>query len=484
MDHCANRVSRQTTTLPRPADPSPGTMQIARSWPRPARLRTTYIISMYKCISSLASSSPSLALDAIADDLKISNSVARVLPMSIYLMGYAIGPLLIAPLADTFGRIRLLQISSVVFVVCNRVAGFANDNATMLAMRLLSGIGGSGPITVRILSLPHRRLTTLTHIQLGASILSDCWTKAERPQMMTVYTLPALIGPALGPILGAFATTHLSWRWSFWIVSAMSLFIQLLGLIFLSETHIPLSQSTVEGHNKVLTVGHRLMASLKQPFKLFVAHSIVQLVALYSALTYGTMYLAIASFHTVWTEVYRQRSDLSSLNYVALAVGFFVGSFGSRQLNAYCQRKLHDPHSQESWRPEHRVPSLVVGAFLIPVGLLALGWSAQAHIFPLLPVAGAAVFASGTVVILQFTSLYIVDCYETRSSSALSGVTVVRSLAGFTFPLFASKMFKLLGYGWGNTLLALVSIAFGGPLPFIVWKLGPQLRRNDIARSS
>jgi len=151
MDHRPNPASRQTTTTPRPADPSPGTMQIARSWPRPVRVRTTYIISMYKFISSLASSSPSLALDAIAKDLKISNSVARVLPLSIYLLGYAIGPLLIAPLADTFGRIRLLQASSVVFVVSNLVAGFANDNATMLAMRLLSGIGGSGPITVRIL---------------------------------------------------------------------------------------------------------------------------------------------------------------------------------------------------------------------------------------------------------------------------------------------------------------------------------------------
>jgi MFS family permease len=302
--------------------------------------------------------------------------------------------------------------------------------------------------------------------------------------MMTIYTLPALIGPALGPILGAFATTHLSWRWTFWIVSAMSLFIQLLGLVFLSETHIPLYQSTVEGRSKVLT---RLTASLKRPFKLFVAHSIVQLIALYSALTYGTMYLAIASFHTVWTEVYRQRPDLSSLNYIALAAGFCAGSFGSRQLNAYCQRKLlhHDPHSQEpSWRPEHRVPSLVVGAFLIPVGLLSLGWSAQAHVFPLVPVAGAAVFASGTVVILQFTSLYIVDCYETRSSSALSGITVVRSLAGFAFPLFAGEMFRSLGYGWGNTLLALVSIAFGGPLPFIVWKLGPRLREKDMTRPS
>jgi DHA1 family bicyclomycin/chloramphenicol resistance-like MFS transporter len=68
-------------------------------------------------------------------------------------MGYAIGPLLIAPLADTFGRIRLLQISSVVFVVSNLVAGFADDNATMLAMRLSSGIGGSGPITVRTYTL-------------------------------------------------------------------------------------------------------------------------------------------------------------------------------------------------------------------------------------------------------------------------------------------------------------------------------------------
>jgi hypothetical protein len=231
-------------------------------------------------------------------------------------------------------------------------------------------------------------------------------------------------------------------------------------------------------------VGHRLRASLKQPFKLLAAQSIVQLVALYSALTYGSMYLAIASFHMVWTEVYQQRADLSSLNYIALAVGFCAGSFGSRYLNAYSRRTFSDPHSPESRNPERRVPSLVVGALLIPIGLLTLGWSAQAHVFPLLPIAGAALFASGIVIILQFTSLYIVDCYETRSSSAISGVTTVRSLAGFTFPLFASRLFVTLGYGWGNTLLALVLIALGGPLPFIIWKLGLQLRKSDVARST
>jgi hypothetical protein len=86
-------------------------------------------------------------------------------------MGYAIGPLLIAPLADTFGRIRLLQISSVVFVVSNLVAGFADDNAIMLAMRLLSGIGGSGPITVRTYPLSRsasiQGQRTLTFVSAG-----------------------------------------------------------------------------------------------------------------------------------------------------------------------------------------------------------------------------------------------------------------------------------------------------------------------------
>jgi MFS family permease len=149
MDDSANCASPHSAAPPRSALASSPSMQVARSWSRAAKLRTTYIISMYKFVSSLASSSPSLALDAIGDDLEITNSVVQVLPLSIYILGYAIGPLLIAPLGDTFGRIRLLQSSSMVFVVTNVGAGFASDSATMLAMRLLSGIGGSGPITVR-----------------------------------------------------------------------------------------------------------------------------------------------------------------------------------------------------------------------------------------------------------------------------------------------------------------------------------------------
>jgi sugar phosphate permease len=141
--------SAQATVSTRQSNSGSHTTQIARSWTRSAKLKTTCIVSLYKFISSLASSSPSLALSAIQKDLAIADSVIAILPMSIYLLGYAIGPLIIAPLSDAFGRVCLLQTSNILFNIFNLAAGFATNSTTILLMRFLSGVGGSGPITVR-----------------------------------------------------------------------------------------------------------------------------------------------------------------------------------------------------------------------------------------------------------------------------------------------------------------------------------------------
>lgn len=61
-------------------------------------------------------------------------------------------------------------------------------------------------------------------------------------------------------------------------------------------------------------------------------------------------------------------------------------------------------------------------------------------------------------------------------ASALAATTSLRSVAAFTFPLFASNMYDVLGHGWGNTLLALVAFFVGGPGALLLYYRGPRLR--------
>ncbi|KAG8893276.1 hypothetical protein FRB99_002092, partial [Tulasnella sp. 403] len=70
-----------------------------------------------------------------------------------------------------------------------------------------------------------------------------------------------------------------------------------------------------------------------------------------------------------------------------------------------------------------------------------------------------------------------VDSYTLYAASAIGAASSFRSLAGFGFPLFANAMFKALGLGWGNTLLAFVSLIIGGPAPYLFYHYGARLRR-------
>lgn len=96
---------------------------------------------------------------------------------------------------------------------------------------------------------------------------------------------------------------------------------------------------------------------------------------------------------------------------------------------------------------------------------------------------GIALIGGGMILIFQSIQTYVVDAFTlhaasgmhpylhsyvllniyTLSFAALAAVAFLRSLAGFGFPLFAPAMYNSLGYGKGNTILAVVAIVLGCP---------------------
>ena len=93
-----------------------------------------------------------------------------------------------------------------------------------------------------------------------------------------------------------------------------------------------------------------------------------------------------------------------------------------------------------------------------------------------MPNIGAAIVSMGTISCLQGMQAYIVDIYKTYAASAMAASAVLRSLCGFGFPLFAPYMYKALGYGWGTSVLAFITMAIGQASPFAFWYFGPKLR--------
>ncbi|KAF9221257.1 MFS general substrate transporter [Gyrodon lividus] len=417
------------------------------------------------------------ATGQLAADFGIHNNVIVALTTSIFVLAFAIGPLFLGPMSEIYGRSRVLQLANLWYLAWNLGCGFAQNENQLLAFRFLAGLGGSAPLSI------------------GGGVLGDCWRPEERGQAVALYSLAPLIGPVIGPITGAWISERSTWRWVFWSTSIVDAIIQFMGLFFLQETYAPLllerkankirqSMDEEKVHYKEVRSMFKeddrswqaiMSKALVRPFALFFREPIVQLLGLYMAYMYGTLYLFLTTIPSIFEGVYQQPVGIAGLHYIALGVGLTVAA----QINARTLDKFYVHFKSKNGgvgRPEFRLPAMFPGTFLLPIGCLITGWTVQAHTHWIAPDIGIALVGAGTILNFQCIQTYVVDAFTLHAASALAAVSCLRSLAGFGFPLFAPAMYSALGFGKGDTILAVIAIVIGCPAPWIFWRYGERLR--------
>lgn len=395
--------------------------------------------------------------------------------LSIFVLAYAIGPLFLGPLSEIYGRVKVLQIANLFYLAWNLGCGFAQSKGQLMAFRFLSGLGGSAPLAI------------------GGGTLSDCFYPEQRGKAISIYSLAPLLGPAIGPIAGGFIAQNTTWRWCFWSTSIFTAVVQCFGFFLLQETYAPkllawkrdrLQKETgntglyTEYDKGNKTLASTLKVALQRPFRLLGTQPIVQVLACYMAYLYGLMYLMLSTFPRLWTEGYRESTGIGSLNFISMGLGFFLGTQICAPLNDAIYRRLKRKNNGVG-KPEFRVPIMIPASLVVPIGLFWYGWSAQAKVHWIMPNIGACLFCAGTIAGFQCIQTYIVDSYTLYAASAIAAATVLRSLAGFGFPLFAPAMFDALDFGWGNSLLGFIALALGVPAPPLLWYFGAKLRAKS-----
>lgn len=88
------------------------------------------------------------ALQAIKDDFKVQSEVLSQLTLSIFVLAFALGPLVLGPLSEIYGRVIVLQLANLIFLVFNIACGVARTEVQMIIFRFLAGLGGSAPLAV------------------------------------------------------------------------------------------------------------------------------------------------------------------------------------------------------------------------------------------------------------------------------------------------------------------------------------------------
>ncbi|THX18413.1 MFS multidrug transporter [Aureobasidium pullulans] len=366
-----------------------------KNWTSNRKWAALLIVSMFNFISPVASAMIAPALTSLAQDLNIESSLEKSSSLSIFVLGYAIGPLFLGPLSELYGRTSVLQLANLEFLLFNLVAGFAKTKAQLIVFRFLAGLGGSAPQGV------------------GGGVLSDLFTADERGRALSMYSLAPLLGPAIGPIAGGFIVEYLNWRWTFYVSSMADVAVLILGLAFLRESYGPillnrkkkrLIQQT--GNVKLHTefddsergTAKTICTALIRPFRLLFTQPIIQLLAVYLAYLYGIMYLVLSSFSLLWTsgKYYSQPVGTSSLHYIAMACGLLIGAY----ICAPGQDKIYARFKHRNdgvGRPEFRVPLMIPSAFVVPVGLFIYGWTAEYRTFWIGPDIGVAIYSLGTM---------------------------------------------------------------------------------------
>lgn len=132
------------------------------------------------------------------------------------------------------------------------------------------------------------------------------------------------------------------------------------------------------------------------------------------------MYLVLSTFPGLWEDVYHESIGIGGLNYISLGLGFFMGTQICAPINDRIYRRLKKTNNNIG-RPEFRVPLMVPGSFLVPIGLFIYGWTAQKHTHWIGPNIGAAIFAAGVIIGFQCIQTYLVYVFF-ESLSRSSGI--------------------------------------------------------------
>ncbi|KAK4053477.1 hypothetical protein OIV83_001644 [Microbotryomycetes sp. JL201] len=420
------------------------------------------------------------AISSVEEKFRVSQDVS-VLGLSLFVLAYGMGPMLLAPLQESpwLGRTPVYVGGLALFTLFQIPIMLAREEpryiALVLCFRFMSAFVGSACLAS------------------GGASLADLFGPKSFPIALGAWQLCSVCGAAAGPVIGGFAAQEKGWRWPFielTILGGISLVVMTLYLPETLESNILLRkaarlrqctgdtryQSRAERETTgrfipLKVAGHRIKYAFQLCGEPFVLYANV-----YSAVTYAVFYLFFASFPLVYEQqVHHFNTGVGQLPYI----GFLVTGVLSYIAYVVYQRRHIIPRLEDpSFRQEHRLELGIAAGIFIPVSLLIFGWTARPQVHWFWPIFGAALYTPGIYLVSQTLVLYTLAVYPSHASSILAGQTFFRSVLASIFPLIGPYYYRALGLGGGCSLLAGVSIILVALL-WVMYKWGDSLRRRS-----
>lgn len=452
----------------------PGDPENPLNWSKAKKWTYTLLLGIVCFMVAFASAVVTGDMEGPQETFGVSSEVV-ILTITLFVIGFGVGPLVFAPLSEEVGRFPVYNVTLAFAVIFIIPCAVAKNIGTLLVCRLIGGVAFSAPITL-----------------VGGS-LSDIWTTKERGTPMAFFSAAPFLGPVMGPLVGGFIGDNAGWRWLYWVMLIFSGCVYLVTLVSLRETHHAtiLKQRAkklrkITGDSKYKTkkelvpqsFGAVMKITLSRPPQLLF-EVIVFLVTIYMSVLYGLLYMFFFAYPVVFMEGKGWSASMTGLIFIGVAIGIVIATAAAPFINNDYNRRA------ESYRIEGKIPPpelrlipMMISCWCVPVGLFIFAWTSFPHVHWIGPAIAGIPSGIGFLLLYNSANNYIIDSYQHFAASALAAKTFVRSIWGACVPLFTVQMYHRLGYEWAGSLMAFISLACCA-IPYLFFFYGATIRKRS-----
>ncbi|KAI9167197.1 Caffeine resistance protein [Paramyrothecium foliicola] len=426
------------------------------NWSRARRLAVTTIICLYTFVVYTTSAIYTSSTEGVMRRFGVSQIVAT-LGLSLYVLGYGVGPLLFSPLSEIprVGRNPVYVATMFLFVVLSIPTALVDNFPGLMVLRFLQGFFGSPCLAS------------------GGASIGDLFDLMVLPYAMMAWVAAAYCGPALGPLLSGFAVPVEGWRWSLYISIWASAPVFIVMFLCLPETSGPsillhrarrlrkitgdnrfMSQSEIDQRN--MKARDVVLDALIKPLEITIKDPAILFVQIYTAIIYGIYYSFFEVFPLVYPVYYNMNLGQIGLVFLCIMVSCLIG-IGLYVSYLYFYM---DPRIRRRGFPvqEARLVPALPSAFGPTVGLFLFAWTARASIHWIVPTIGITIYGATVFVVMQCIFVYVPLSYPQYAASLFAANDFFRSALACGSVLFAHPLYGNLGVARGTSLLGGLSV--------------------------
>lgn len=198
----------------------PGDKKNPMGFPMWKKWATTLLVAFATLAVSFVSSAYTGGLQQVIEEFGASEEMVT-LGVSLFVLGFAIGPLLWAPLSELYGRQILFFTTYGILTVFNAGAAGSLNIETLVILRFFAGAFGSSVLTN------------------SGGVIADMFPASQRGLTLSVFAAAPFMGPTLGPIAGGFLGEAKGWRWVEGLMAIFTGALWIIGILTISETYAP-----------------------------------------------------------------------------------------------------------------------------------------------------------------------------------------------------------------------------------------------------